>query len=131
MDIDLFGIYTQISHKKKRNKLHIENCTAEQIFYQIKELTDSVIERAESLLSKMHHCSTEDDHQSSYQGSCNDNEVEDSGIVFEDDILDCPKKFFDKMDENVGTVGNSDEITSDYLADLDANLEKPKSYEHK
>lgn len=131
MDIDLANTYSQISHRKKRDRLHTENCTAEQIFYQIRELTDSVIEHAESLLSKMRYCEAEDDCQSPSNDSCNSSAAEEEDSVFEDDVLDCPKKFFEKMDEDVGARDSSDEVTSDYLADLDTDLEKQKSSEHK
>lgn len=130
MDIDLADIYSHISYRKKRSKLHTDNCTAEQIFYQIRELTDSIIEHADSLLSKMRHCDTKDDLQMPSQDSSGLQETEDGDSALEDDILDCPKKFFAKMDEDIGTKDSSDDVTSDYLADLDADLEEPDFAEH-
>lgn len=131
MNIDLAKTYSQIFHRKKRDRLHTENCTAEQIFYQIRELTDSVIEHAESLLSEMRYCEEDNDRQSLSHDSCSSGEAEGEDSVCEDDVLDCPKKFFEKMDEDVGTRDSSDEVTSDYLADLDTDLEKQKPSKHK
>ncbi|KAL0265761.1 UNVERIFIED_CONTAM: hypothetical protein PYX00_011476 [Menopon gallinae] len=104
---------------KNRSRLHTEGCTPEQIFYQIKGLTSSVIAHAESLLSKQQRQEEDSSCTSTSQDSGTSHDAEVEAGVSEDGDINCPKKFFEKMDEDVGGNSSSNEINSDYLAGIE------------
>lgn len=114
--VDLLRIYDQITFRKEYRKLHTKDCTAEQLYSQISNLTDGYMSYVESLMPKLLCLKKSIKKEKVSPG---DSFVARGSLQDEDAfIASDSKRFFEKMDEEAGSDFYSDQVDSEYLENL-------------